>query len=123
MPFALAFVAIPLALNPAVQAELPRTVSTRLFKWAGEHPELKIETASAAAALAPVIKESIGVAASASLVSPLGDRLIANEASLARIVGKLGGLQQHAKHAVFLGRWLARSGTTSEIFMLFGVKP
>lgn len=124
MPYPVAFIVVPLVLNPAVQSRLPGNANARLGKWLRDNPDLKSETVGAAKFLVPLVREAIEVGADTELLSLSGPNITASERHNAwSSASKVDGITPHIRAANFVGRWLACSGREADLFLQFGVRP
>lgn len=127
LPFALSFIAVPLALHPDVRRERPRTMRTRLGLWLDERPGLKAAFAASARALVPIVRESIIVMLRTGLIGTNGISLwsagaLVHPGSQSTDV-EAPTIKTHLSHAAFVGRWLAASGSVTAVFEATGTKP
>lgn len=123
LPFPLVFIAIPFALHPIVQAKRPKTSATRLTQWLRSHPDLKSEVAAAARFLAPNVKEALRVGLENDLLSVEGSAILPGTYRRKNNRETYEALKPHLSGATFVGKWLARSGTVSDVYLSFGVRP
>lgn len=127
VPYALAFVALPVVLHKPTRDALPKQVRTSVAAWVVEHPEAQVGFPERAAALVPLIKDAILLASRGGLISSEGVRLKAagNRRSLGEYSRSCQSLevQECLKKAMFVGRWFALAGEATTVMALWGVRP
>jgi hypothetical protein len=123
MPFELAFVIPPIALDADARAQLPGNVNALLSPWLIAHPVLQVAIAQRAKALVPFVREALryGLRARAIEFSDAGLHSRVSQRSRASL--RTQDARDCAIAAAFVGRWLARTGDTPTIFALLGVRP
>jgi len=126
LPYALAFVAVPIVLHKATREDLPSTTRTSMASWLGENPRALVGFADRARALVPLVKEAILFASNGAMVSFHEGRLIAADRPRS-----MAGFEREAtdevkaciKKAELVGKWFARSGDYTTVAALWGVAP
>lgn len=127
LPYALAFVTLPVVLQKATREALPRGISTSLAAWLSVNPFAQVGFPDRARALAPLIRQAIAISSAGGLIQIQG-ALIAPLAPLKRIKryaskSATSEVISCAKMAKFVGRWFAVSGDYSTVMALWGVRP
>ncbi|HFF6158322.1 three component ABC system middle component [Stenotrophomonas maltophilia] len=127
LPYALAFVALPVVLQKVTRENLPRSISTSLAAWLSVHPSALVGFSDRAKSIAPLVRQSVAVAASSGMISLDGHRLVP-ELNV-RKINKYGRevatpeVADCIKKAHFSGRWFAAAGDYSTVMALWGVRP
>ena len=127
MPFALAFLVLPVVLHKPTRDALPLRTTKAVSSWLDENEELKATFPERARTLSPHAREAL-------LYALIRDRLrITDEGTL--IVGtKSKGFSNYVEsateevkdclnRAAFVGRWLSTAGNAPTILALWGVRP
>jgi len=126
LPYALAFVAVPIALHKATREELPRSTRTSMASWLAENPRALVGFAERARAVVPLVKEGI-LFGSGGLMLILDDaRLTAADRprSMARFEREATDeVKACVKKTEFVGKWFAGSGDYATLMALWGVAP
>jgi hypothetical protein len=127
-PFALPFVALPIALHGQTRKALPGSTVTSLYTWRERHPDALVGFAARARSLRPAVQEAIRFCIDREVLQ------ISDDGGLTP--GRVGfsagkkfelTLTHDAADCVacarMLGRWFAKAGTTSTILSGWGMKP
>lgn len=128
LPLELAFVGASFVLRGKTRESLPRVIRTSLPTWIQEHPLERSAVAKGVAVLRPYVREGLLLAARQNLVK-LGKRgEIEPDANAVKSVTKYtkkatAEVQDCVAKALFVGRWLHKSGTPSTVMDLVGVRP
>lgn len=127
MPFALAFLVLPLVLVKSSRSSLPRKKNSSLAAWLQEHPDERLHYPNVTSALVPVVRESLLFASSKNVLA-IDGKLIRSTSKLVRGAGKLvstntAEVKEIFNKAKFVGRWFANAGSVQTIFALWGVRP
>jgi hypothetical protein len=130
MPFGLAFVAVPLVLHRGTRERLPRDARTRMTSWLLQMPEVRVGFADRARDVSPFVREalSFALAARGVRITPDGGIEVGTGVSVLRLVpaddpGALTDANDCLRRATFVGKWLARAGSPSTVFALWGIRP
>ncbi len=126
LPFALAFMAVPIVLHKATRETLPSSTRTSMTAWLGENPRAKVSFADRACVLGPSVKEAILFAVNGSLLAIQDSALVAADRprSMARFEREATAeVKACIKKAEFVGKWFAMSGDYPTIMALWGVSP
>lgn len=124
MPFALAFVGLPLVLHRTSAELLPTTARTKLPIWLYQNPELLFDFGARAAQLAPYIRQAISYGLLHHAI-----RLTERGAIVALPIKALKGWEEApsprtaVKHATLVGKLFATVNDVATIFAMFGVRP
>ncbi len=127
-PYVLPFCAMPISLHAKTRASLPSTTLTSLYTWRERNPGTLVGYAERATSLRPALQEAIRfcIDRQALEISPDGGlQLSKTTVSAAK---KYEATLTHDAQACItaarlLGRWFAKSGTTSTILAAWGLKP
>jgi hypothetical protein len=127
MPYALAFLALPLLLHTPTRRALPRSVATGLLIWLQGHADVRLEFPDRAADFVPYTKEAIALAIAGDLLELVPGGRLGLPGKRPPAASKMGVLTAEVMECIdkakFLGKWFARSGTESTIFTYLGVTP
>jgi len=126
LPYALAFVAMPVALHKGTREELPKITRTSLAAWLADNPRALVGFPVRAQALVPLVKEGILFGSSGQLLTFENDLLIPADRPRS-----MAGFERKAteevkaciKKAEFVGKWFAHSGEYTTVMALWGVSP
>lgn len=128
LPLELAFVGASFVLRGKTRESLPRVIRTSLPTWIQEHPLERSAIAKGVGVLRPYVREGLLLAAQQKLVH-LGQRgeiePVANIAESINQYTKMATdeVRDCIAKAIFVGRWLHKSGTPSTVMDLVGVRP
>jgi len=124
MPFALLFLAAPLALSPDFNGQRPTALRGRLVNWLRKNPALTVDLSNAAYSLVPIVREGIIFALrTGNLRTTRRGRFQQGETDTRSQPEAHADLSDHLSNAVFAGRWLAKSGPAASILEAFGLRP
>jgi hypothetical protein len=129
MDLSLAYVVLPLVLHAEVRSSLPRTVATSLPAWRERNPDLIAWFGQLAVSMKPFTDAAIVYATSATLLrydSPLSRlqaRINDTDVEHAFDDDRFAEVSGCLERSRFVGRWLARSGSTSLVFSMLGIRP
>lgn len=126
LPFALAFLALPVTLSSLFRNCLPSRKDSSLAAWLQKHPDLRLKFADIAAAMAPAVREGVLFATTKKVLELEGSELKSH--SFKRGTATLFGqstteVQEILAKARFVGRWYAHAGTVETVMVLWGVRP
>jgi ABC-3C biological conflict system middle component len=128
MDYALTYIVLPLVLHRRMRHSLPSTVRTTLPVWIQRHPEYLLIFPQLVREMVPFTADGLLWAANAGRlrmsdpncrVTSLGQVPATASISDDRILE----VSDCVDKAALLGKWLARSGTTSVVFGLLGIRP
>ncbi len=122
MPFVLAFLVPPIALDSETRTRLPGAVSALLSTWVLANPLIQSGFADRAKAMAPLVREGLRYAIRSDAVRLTGEGI---HCVIRRTKFQQGteDTRDCLKAAAFAARWFARTGDTATIFALLGVRP
>ena len=126
LPYALAFVGVPIALHKATREDLPRSTRTSMTSWLAENPRALVGFPDRARALVPLVKEGILFASGNQMLTLNSARLVAGDRprSMARFEREATDeVKACVEKAEFVGKWLASSGDYATVMALWGVAP
>ena len=128
LPFALAFLVLPIVLHHGTRSALPGSTVTSLLPWVQDNREQLVDFAQRVRSLQPFTREALlfGVQHQTLMLTSTGDVMIGPKRQSA--TDKRTGLfTEEARDCVdragFLGRWLSTAGTTATIYAAWGVAP
>ena len=121
LPFALAFLTVPIVLHEPTREALP-TIATSLFAWLDRRPQARVDIPPLARQFVPLVREAIrfGLARGA-LEFGAGGALSA--VALAKSGRKMQTLEVRRcrDRARFTGRWLARADDPGTVLASWGL--
>jgi hypothetical protein len=127
MPLPLVFLILPLSTPTVFRASLPSNAAASIAAWVAEHPYVRVGLAESARKCVPLTREALlfCIQRRALAVNPAQyvsavPRRISQTTSLETASSTT---QEMISKARFLGRWFARSGGTSTIYFMLGLKP
>lgn len=125
LPYALAFLTLPIILHQTTRKALPDRASTRMFDWLDRHPHLKTGFAGRTKSLVPYTRESIifGIQKDILAIETEGRLRSVNSPSQPSTWPSTSEASECQERARFLGRWYAQTGDATTIFRLWGVRP
>lgn len=125
LPYALAFLILPIILHQATREALPERANMRMFDWLDRHPHLKSGFAIRAKSLVPYTRESVifGIQKDVLAVDSIGDLRSVNSPTQPSAWSITTEPSECRERARFLGRWFAHTGDVTTIFRLWGVRP
>jgi hypothetical protein len=127
LEFPLLFLILPFVLHKNLRRALPSTTRTSFAVWISGHPELLILIPELVRSMAPFTSEALLWAANAERPSlTVADgRIVRSRAALSSLSfdDQIHEVSECYNKAAFLGRWLRRSGSTSVVFALLGIRP
>lgn len=122
LPYALAFLVLPLSLHQRSRLALPKTVATRLAFWVADTPHLRMGLADRVRGLVPYTKEALIFALRDPLVQLVGGRFIPAKRRL-RAMPWPGSSEPSVciEAAHLIGRLFARAGSAGTVLTTLGV--
>lgn len=129
MDTTLAYIALPLILHAATRASLPRNTSTTIGAWREREPELVYEFAAHASVLREFVDTAILIGLQYGFfgLNELTGKLTArgSDTREERFIqdDRFAEVSFCLERARFVGRWLARAGSASMVYAMFGVRP
>jgi len=134
MPFAIAFLVLPLCLHTGTSNRLPVSpTATPLHTWIQreENRDVLISIADRVTALVPFTREAILFAASRAVLAFDDVGLLrAGTAKWPRLISPSNSyrnsgieVKEAIRQAEFVGRWLALAGRSEFVFTILGVRP
>ncbi|TIN00362.1 MAG: hypothetical protein E5Y34_12605 [Mesorhizobium sp.] len=126
LPFALAFLVLPLALHPGARAALPVRSDTTFATWAAEHGAMLAELPDRVMALRPITREALLFLTQHSALTVTGRGVGLGSRAL-KLTPKpaitTDDAQAARRTAGFIGRWLANQASTAFVLQTLGVRP
>lgn len=127
MPLPLIFLILPLSTPTLFRVSLPNNAAASIAAWIAEHPYVRV-------GLADSVRNSVALTREALLFCVQRRALAVNSAqfvsAVPRRISSTAELEKASSitqeiigKARFLGRWFARSGATSTIYFMLGLKP
>ncbi len=127
LPFALAFIVLPIILHKHTRESLPRTTRTSIPAWLQGHAEARLGFHERLMALQPHTREAMlyGVAFDwIAMGNSGGIRCVVTNALFDRTIRSLDGdAHDCVSRARFLGRWLGNTDSTETTMALWGIRP
>lgn len=127
LPFALAFMVLPIVLHKHTRESLPRTSRTSIPAWLQEHAEARLGFHERLMALQPYTREAMRYGLAFDWIA-MGDsgviRCVALNTLINRAIRSLGGdAQDCVSRARFLGKWFGTTASTETTMALWGIRP
>jgi hypothetical protein len=126
-PFSLAFLTLPLILHRTTRERLPHTTRTRMTAWLQDSPDVRVGFAERTRALVPYAREAIIFALynGALRLTESGDIETTSPRLISRELrgSDMDEANECLRRASFVGRWLARAGSASTVYALWGIRP
>lgn len=126
LPLQLSYIGLSFVLRGVTRKQLPRSVATTLTAWLHSHPLERSSIAKGVIVLRPFIREALIFGVQHKAISFNGVSLLAGEKYLKEISKYLRltstEVNECAKSALFVGRWLQKAGSVSTIMALLGVR-
>jgi hypothetical protein len=127
IPLPLVFLILPLSTPTLFRGSLPNNATASIAAWVAEHPYVRV-------GLAESVRNSVALTREALLFCLKRRAIAVNSAqfvsAVPRRIGSTAELEKASSmtqemigKARFLGRWFARSGETSTIYFMLGLKP
>ena len=129
VPFALAFLVLPIVLHPKTRTALPGSTITSLLPWVQDNREHLVDFAVRVRRLIPITREALmfGITHEALALDDRSGDLLVGGKRLTPTVRRTDLFTVEARECVdraaFVGRWFAVAGTTSTIYSAWGVAP
>ena len=128
LPFALAFLVLPIVLHQPTRSALPHSTVTSLLSWVQSNQGCLIGFAQRVSQLKTMSREAILFGVTYGAIKLGEDGELAPAARFLAPTEKRTELftadaRACAERAAFIGRWFSAAGTTSTIFSAWGVAP
>jgi len=127
LPFALAFMILPIVLHKRTRESLPNTRRTSVPNWLRLHGEARVGFPKRAMALRPHTREAIayGLAFDWMSVDDSGSILpVVRSSAITRAISSSNGdARECASKARFVGRWIGTVSSTETLMALWGIRP
>lgn len=126
LPYALAFVAVPVVLHKETRESLPKSINTSLASWLSRNTRAHVGFVDRSRALVPMINEAIIYSTNGSMLTLVDTHLIASDRprSISRFQREATDeVQDCIKKAEFVGKWFSRAGDYTTVMALWGVAP
>lgn len=127
LPYALTYLALPVVLHKPTRDALPSSIRTSMVAWLSVNASVQIGIADRAAALVPLVRDAIVVAAKGNLVALHNGRInaVAKPAMLRSYGVQSDSMEVRncLSRAKFVGRWFALAGDFTTVMALWGVRP
>ncbi|MCO1348080.1 DUF6521 family protein [Burkholderia vietnamiensis] len=124
LPYALAFIALPLMLHSSSTSLLPRSANSRMHSWLLNTPEVVFGFDQRARSMAPFAREAIAFGIQNKVITYVaGARLVPADSKGIRQWQKMPENALICKQAQLLGKLLSQVKDVPTVFSLFGVRP
>ena len=124
MPFATAFVVMPMILSKRIATKLPKSTNARLDIWLRENIELKYIFIENAKNIQKYTKEALIFSLHHKIVkSDKKDRLTNGKLRRSKSIKEDEELSFIIKKSQFVGRWLSKTDDPVILYSLLGIKP
>lgn len=127
LPFALAFMVLPIVLHKNTREFLPRSTRTSVPAWLMEHATVRVGFHERLMALKPHTREALRYGFTCDWLAMGHSGLIrcvvtGNQIDCA-IRSLNGDAQECVSRARFLGKWFGTSASTETLMALWGIRP
>jgi len=126
LPFALAFMVLPIVLHRPTREALPATSRTSMPAWLQEHPEARLGFYERLMSLRPHTREALfyGLTFGWITIDSAGAiRCTARNALLNRALRSLGGdARDCVSRAKLFGKWLGTTASVETTMTLWGIR-
>jgi ABC-three component (ABC-3C) system Middle Component 3 len=127
LPFALAFMVLPIVLHKHTRESLPRTTRTSVPAWLQEHAEVRIGFHKRLMSLKPHTIEAMryGLVFDWMAMEDSGQiRCVVSSTQINRAIRSLDGdAQECVSRARLLGKWFGTRTSTETLMALWGIRP
>lgn len=123
LPFALAFLLVPVVLHPESRSALPRTVRTAVTAWLGSNPAIRSTVRERVPGLAPLVRDGTRLGLASGVLELDAGGLRPRQLRRSAEARQANELQALLVAARFVGRWTARVESPATVCALWGVRP
>jgi hypothetical protein len=128
LPFALAFLVLPIVLHENTRRSLPKTTLTGLLPWVQEHRESLVGFSERVRQLQAVSREALLFGLQTEILRIDDQGLVKIGSRRKTVTNKRAPyftdeVNECVERCGFLGRWFATAGPTSNIFSAWSVAP
>jgi Family of unknown function (DUF6521) len=128
LSFEQAFLVLPLVLNGELRRSLPRDTRTSMAVWLESEPLRRRWVAVGARLLVPFTRDALLFAGIHGFIALEGARVRAVEQGWTKVESKATSnssdeVEECARRAEFVGKWMAQTGSAPTVFALLGVRP
>lgn len=124
IPFALAFLALPMLLHTPTLNYLPKSSRTKLYIWLEQRQELLLEYPKRAKSLVPYVKEAISFGLAHKIIQFDQEvRLTGLPIKMPRGWDKASFPAIVAAQGVLVGKMFGQVSDVTSLFSMFGVRP
>jgi len=125
MPYALAFLVLPLVLHKPTRDALPNSIASRMHPWLETNQQAQVGFADRCIAVADYTKEALIYSVALRLLRIGADARLETAFQRMRRPTWPTDSEPFAcfDGARFLGRWLSHAGQTATIFAMWGIRP
>jgi len=129
VPYELLFLLFPIVLHTTSRERLPNSVRTHMHVWLQDVPEVRIGFSNRAKELVPFTKETLSFLLQRKYIEidDSGKFISLNKRyriALSRLNSDTNNyIQEFKNRSVLVGKWFARSGTSSTIYTMWGISP
>ncbi|PEO46716.1 hypothetical protein CN563_13160 [Bacillus sp. AFS026049] len=129
VPYELLFLLLPIVLHSNSRINLPNSVRTHMHVWLQNVPEVRIGFSKRVKELVPFTKESISFLLQKGYleIDEDGKVLPKNKRyriSLSRMNRDTNSyIQDYKNKSELVGKWFARTGSSSTIYTMWGIRP
>ncbi|OQW90479.1 MAG: hypothetical protein BWK78_06915 [Thiotrichaceae bacterium IS1] len=124
MPFASAFLILPLVFYTKMRESLPNNEHTSLYEWLRNHPEVHINFSRKVSQLVPYTKESIMFAMQKGVMEINEHGNLVVKKGLKKLDWPTESTVASGREkAKFLGKWFTFLGNVETIYRSLGIRP
>ena len=124
MPFAVAFLILPLALHPATRQSLPKSTAALMHAWLEQNTALQADVVQRVRRMLPYTRESLVFALQHQFLAVNGSGRLVNIRARMRDPFPDGSDPAACRGAAkFIGSWFGKVPDPSFLFSLWGMRP
>jgi hypothetical protein len=124
-PYLLSFMVLPVILYEDIRTHMNARSYSFLHVWLQDHPYLRINFSERVRQLTPITQESLCFLLQIGALTLTEDgRLVANDYRRKGVSSqKSPKMKDFYSKAEVLGKWFARAGEVSTIYVMWGIRP
>jgi hypothetical protein len=127
LPFVTTFLVPPIVLHRETRESLPRKVTTSLPVWLDDNQLVRARLAERAHTLVPYTKDGLMFGGMRGFLRVSANAVSAEQGWKRKINAELrrssAEVRSCAERAEFIGRWFARTGSSTTVMAFMGVRP
>lgn len=125
VPYELLFIFLPLVLQKDYRDMLPTTTKTQMHIWLQNNPELKLDFANKNRDLIPYVRETLIFLVQRNMlnITSEGQFQLGHKGLKRKKVVNTPEVKECMNKAKVVGKWFAKTGSTTTIFAIWGIRP